>query len=146
MINITEINKESIYPIRNAVLRKGKPIESCYFIDDEKDSTKHYGIFFDNKIIGCVSLFEQKNNIFLEKKQFQIRGMAIIDEFQQKGFGKLLIERVESYCLSLKAELIWFNARENAVKFYKKLDYTIYDEPFDIENIGIHYVMFKKLI
>lgn len=83
--------------------------------------------------------------LFLKKKQFQIRGMAVLEEFQNHGYGKLLIEKGEDYFLSLQADLIWFNARENAVPFYEKLNYTAITQPFEIKDIGIHYIMFKKL-
>ncbi|MFT7252196.1 MAG: GNAT superfamily N-acetyltransferase [Flavobacterium sp.] len=146
MITIKEIDKKSTYPVRHLVLRKGKPIESCYFEDDEKDSTVHFGLIIDKKIVGVVSLFEQKNENFNENKQFQIRGMAVLDKYQQKGYGKLLIQKVETYCLELNIDLIWFNARENAKSFYQKMNYTTSGKPFLIENIGLHYIMIKKLI
>ncbi|MFT5754242.1 MAG: GNAT superfamily N-acetyltransferase [Flavobacterium sp.] len=146
MITIKEIDKKSTYPVRHLVLRKGKPIESCYFEDDEKDSTRHFGLIIDKKVVGVVSLFEQKNENFNENKQFQIRGMAVLDEYQQKGYGKLLIKKVETYCLELNVDLIWFNARENAKSFYQKMNYTTSGKPFLIENIGLHYIMIKKLI
>lgn len=145
MSTIKEIDIKFVYPIRNLVLRKGKPIESCHFNDDKKETTKHFGIEIENKIIAVVSLFEQKNNLFNKKKQFQIRGMAVLEEYQQKGLGKILIEKIEAYCSELKADIIWFNARESAKPFYQKLNYIIYGKPFEIENIGIHYIMFKKL-
>jgi GNAT superfamily N-acetyltransferase len=146
LITIKEIDKKSTYPVRHLVLRKGKPIESCYFEDDEKDSTRHFGLIIDKKAVGVVSLFEQKNENFNENKQFQIRGMAVLDEYQQKGYGKLLIKKVETYCLELNVDLIWFNARENAKSFYQKMNYTTSGKPFLIENIGLHYIMIKKLI
>ncbi|WP_339838052.1 GNAT family N-acetyltransferase [uncultured Flavobacterium sp.] len=145
MITIKEIDKKNTYPVRHLVLRKGKPIETCYFEDDEKDSTRHFGVIIDEKVVGVVSLFEQKNENFNENKQYQIRGMAVLDEYQQKGYGKLLIQKVETYCLNLKADTIWFNARENAKSFYQKMNYTTSGKPFDIKNIGLHYIMFKRL-
>lgn len=145
MITIQEIDLKKVHLVRHLVLRKGKPIESCHFIGDEKETTKHFGLLLDEKLVGVVSLFEQKNNIFDEKSQYQIRGMAILEEFQHKGYGKLLIEKAETCCRALKTDLIWFNARENAKVFYQKMDYIISGKPFDIENVGMHYIMFKKL-
>ena len=143
---IKEIDIKSVITVRHLVLRKGKPIETCYFVNDEKETTKHFGLLKDDEVIGVVSLFENKNTIFKDKKQFQIRGMAVLEEYQHKGFGKLLIEKAETYCFDVKADLIWFNARESAKNFYQKMNYTINGKPFDIENIGLHYIMFKKLV
>jgi GNAT superfamily N-acetyltransferase len=145
LINTQEINVELVYPIRQLVLRKGKPIESCYFIEDDKDTTTHFGLLLEAKVVGVVSLFEQKNQIFTEEKQFQIRGMAVLEEHQKKGFGKILIHKAEEYCKKYKGTIIWFNARESAQEFYEKLNYKSTGNPFYIKDIGIHYIMFKKM-
>ncbi|PRZ25115.1 GNAT family N-acetyltransferase [Flavobacterium granuli] len=72
--------------------------------------------------------------------------MAILENHQKKGFGEALILHCEKDCISKKVLLIWFNARTQAVGFYEKLAYTKKGNPFEIENIGEHLVMFKKLI
>ncbi|MDP5097830.1 MAG: GNAT family N-acetyltransferase [Flavobacterium sp.] len=111
--------------------------------DDEE--TTHFGLYIDNQLIGIISIFKETNAMFSESNQFQIRGMAVLDEFQGKGFGAQLVKKAESYCTNLKAELIWFNAREKAVRFYKSLGYTIIDNSFLIPDVGIHFVMYKKI-
>lgn len=145
MITIRKISAEATYPVRHNVLRKGKPIESCRFEGDELPSTNHYGLFENNSLQGIISLFESCNPIFKENKQMQIRGMAVLDQNQGKGYGKQLVQYCENLLAASDTELIWFNARENARGFYQKLGYTTQGEPFNIESIGIHYVMWKKL-
>ncbi len=71
--------------------------------------------------------------------------MAVLDSEQKKGYGKLLMEYLEQFLKEEKADLIWFNAREGAVNFYKKLNYSVTGIPFEIKNIGIHLIMFKKV-
>ncbi|MFC4739076.1 GNAT family N-acetyltransferase [Flavobacterium ponti] len=142
---IKELKPEAIYPIRHEVLRKGKPFETTFFEGDHDEKTKHFGLILENKVVGVVSVYKKNCDSFEEKEQFQIRGMAILEEFQKKGFGKLLIEKAEADCSKQKADLIWFNARESAKKFYENLNYKINGKPFDIENVGLHYIMFKKL-
>ncbi|MCP2029901.1 ribosomal protein S18 acetylase RimI-like enzyme [Flavobacterium sp. HSC-32F16] len=142
---IKEIPSKETYPVRQPVLRKDKPIESCIFEGDDIESTHHFGLFNDEKLIGIISLFKQSNLIFAEKDQAQIRGMAILENNQKKGFGEALVKHCENYCKSNKTELIWFNARTAAVGFYRKLNYEITGKPFDIKDVGEHYLMFKKL-
>lgn len=144
MIEVIEITAADTYFIRNAVLRKGKPIETCIFPGDDLPTTKHFGIFSDY-LIGVISLFENTNPIFEHPFQVQIRGMAILQDFQGLRLGEKLIESCEDYLKSEIETLIWFNARESAVGFYEKLGYEIIGDVFDIEGVGKHYVMFKKL-
>lgn len=141
---IKELSSEAIYPIRHEVLRKGKPFETSFFDGDNLETTKHFGLFIENNLIGALSLFKNENKNFVLKNQFQLRGMAILESHQSKGFGKLLIRKAEEFAKNLNTDLIWFNAREHAVFFYKKSGYEVFGKPFDIENIGLHYVMFKK--
>ena len=72
--------------------------------------------------------------------------MAVLTDFQKKGIGELLVLYTEDYVRKQKGNLIWFNARELAVGFYEKLNYQKTGEPFLIPDVGLHYIMFKKLV
>lgn len=146
MYSIQKISAQDTYSVRHPVLRKGKPITTCHFDGDDLATTSHFGFFADQELVGVLSLFKKTNTLFLEKEQSQIRGMAILENQQKKGFGEALVQHCEKDCISKKVPLIWFNARIQAVGFYQKLGYTIKGNPFEIENIGEHIVMFKKLI
>ena len=144
-MEIKKINSIDTYPVRHEVLRKGKPIETCQFKGDDDENTIHFGLYQNERLIGIISIFKEKNDLFSETNQFQIRGMAVLEEFQGKGFGAELVKEAENHCISLNTDLIWFNARENAVPFYKKLDYTILGDSFLITDVGIHFAMYKKI-
>jgi ribosomal protein S18 acetylase RimI-like enzyme len=145
MIEIKIIPFSETYSIRNLVLRPGKPLSSCYFEQDQALSTIHLGLYYKKEISAITSIYVNKNANFTTEFQFQIRGMAVLEKHQNKGFGSALMHKVEGYTKSKKAELIWFNARESAILFYKKLGYSIVGEPFIIGKIGIHYLMYKPL-
>lgn len=145
MIKIEEITFQETFPVRHPVLRAGKPIESCHFDGDELDSTKHFGIFIDNILVGVTSLFMQHHSFFDHQTQMQMRGMAILDSYQKQGLGEKLLVTCEDYLKKEKNALLWFNARAKAVPFYEKLGYQIIGNPFEIGDIGTHYVMYKQL-
>lgn len=145
MIKVKIIPSKETYSVRQPVLRAGKPIESCFFEGDDLETTIHFGLYFDKRLAGVVSVFENKSNHFPEEHQMQIRGMAVLEEYQKKGLGNFLVKRVEEYAKSKNVPLLWFNARETAVAFYEKLNYTIKGSAFEIKDIGTHYVMYKHL-
>ena len=142
---IKEIQASETYWVRQEVLRKGKPIETCYFEGDDAETTMHFGIEHQREIIGVVSIYQVNNKLFDAEIQFQIRGMAVLEAHQKKGYGALLIERAEKYCFEQKARVIWFNAREKAVPFYEKSGYQTMGNSFEIPEVGKHYVMFKVI-
>lgn len=142
---IKEIPSKETYTVRHPVLRKGKPLESCTFEGDDLETTHHFGLFFDNDLIGIISLYSKINTTFAGENQAQIRGMAVLEQHQKKGIGEALVKYCENYCLQKKMDLIWFNARTAAVGFYQKMNYKTVGEAFDIKDVGEHYLMFKKL-
>ena len=146
MIEVKEIKSRNTIGILHLVLRRRKLIEVCSFEGDNLPTTKRFGVFFDEKIIGVVSVFKNINGNFAAQNQYQISGMAVLEEFQNKGFGKLLIEKCELSILEENGKLIWFNARENAVAFYERLRCFRIGTIFNIDNVGFHYLMMKKLL
>ena len=142
-ISIKKINYLDTFPVRSSGLRQGKPIETCSFLGDETVGTTHFGLYIENNIIGVASVFTSNNENFDIKNQFQLRGMAILEEYQSTGFGKLLIEEIFNFIESTQVELLWFNARESAVPFYEKLGCTKKDPSFEIPEIGPHFLMYK---
>ena len=145
MINIRKITALEVIPVRHLVLRIGKPIETCTFDGDNLPTTVHIGLYNDENLSGVVSLFKANTKLFSLKNQFQIRGMAVLKESQKKGFGDLLIQNAEEFCSEEKTDLIWFNARQEATGFYKKMGYKIKGKPFEITGVGEHVVMYKEL-
>lgn len=145
MTILKEITALATFPVRHPVLRNGKPIETCSFDNDDSPTTKHFGLFDNDLLKGVISVFEKENPLFTKEKQFQIRGMAVLESAQGYGFGKLLMLEAEKYCKSKNGTIIWFNARENAIGFYENMGYTINGTSFDIVGIGAHYIMYKQL-
>ena len=145
-LKIKKITYLETFPVRSEVLRQGKPIETCYFDGDELPETRHFGMFFNDELVGVTSVFKSINENFGFENQFQLRGMAILYTYQGKGFGGLLLEEVIEYVKQNNAYILWFNAREKAVKFYESYNFTIYGEPFEINDIGTHFVMFMPFV
>jgi ribosomal protein S18 acetylase RimI-like enzyme len=145
MTLIKEISSQETFIVKHPVLRKGKPIETCVFDDDDLETTHHIGLFDDLNLIGIISLFLKTNPIFAENIQAQIRGMAIVESHQKKGLGEALVKHCEEHCITNQFNLIWFNARTAAVGFYKKMGYEVKGNSFEIPEVGEHYLMYKKI-
>jgi GNAT superfamily N-acetyltransferase len=146
MNQIKQITAIETFIVRHPVLRKGRSIDTCSFVGDELNSTIHFGYFENNFLIGVVSVFKQKNGTFIANNQYQIRGMAVLENHQKKGIGQALINHSENYILNTTSSLIWFNARENAVPFYEKMGYHKVGNSFEINPIGTHFLMTKSFI
>jgi GNAT superfamily N-acetyltransferase len=141
---INEITALETYIVRHPVLREGKPVESCRFEGDDLPSTKHFGLFYDEDLVAVASVFESVSPLFDDKKHMQLRGMAVLADYRGRHFGERLLKYSEAYARRKEMTVMWFNARIVAVPFYEKCGYQIIGESFDIGDIGLHFVMFKR--
>lgn len=126
-------------------MRKGRPRNSSHMEGDNLKSTKHIGAFIDSKCIGILSLFLAKTDQLPSLSQYQLRGMAVDPDYRGQDVGRKLVTFSEKELKAMKVEMLWCNAREIAVDFYKKLDFKIISEPFHIPDVGPHCMMYKKL-
>lgn len=138
---ILKISAEETYPLRALVLRNWDSSTPCPFDGDKDKTTQHFGCVFENKIVSIVSFYERQNENFGDKTMVQLRGMATHPNFAKKGFGKDLM-RFSLAFFQIKVQIIWCNARENAIPFYEKLGFKTIGEKFEIQNIGTHIVMY----
>lgn len=139
----TEVEK--IINVRHQVLRIGKPIETCHFEGDDEFSTLHFGMFINHETIACVSLMKKKHHTIDDKNVYQLRGMAVLPEFQGQKIGQLLLRKAEQHLVNFGIETIWCNVRTSAIGFYKKNQYLQIGDVFEIPEVGSHVLMFKNL-
>ena len=142
---IRSISSEETYPVRHPVLRKGRPLESSRFDNDDLESSFHLGLFLDEKLVGVATFLKNEHTLFSEEDQYQLRGMAVLEAYQGHSIGKNLMLAGEQRLNDINAERLWFNARIIAVDFYKKLGYQTVGERFEIAGVGDHYIMTKLL-
>lgn len=145
MPEVKSIHAIQTHSVRHPVLRPGKPVESCVFEGDDLATTQHLGLFDGSNLCGVASLFRNFHPGFTENRQFQLRGMAVLSECQGLGYGNLLLESCEDQVRRAAGELLWFNARLEAVGFYEKAGFRVTGKPFEIQGIGTHYVMFRRI-
>lgn len=141
---IKQITATETYAVRHPVLRPGKPLASCVFDGDDFETTIHFGIY-EEQLIGVCSFLKNSNPNFIESAQYQLRGMAVLKSHQGLGVGKALLKYCDSFLIEKQVELIWCNAREVATNFYKANGFSIFGSPFNIKDIGPHFVMKKPL-
>jgi len=142
---IKPIASTKTYLVRLPVLRKGKAIESCIFDGDDLETTFHLGIYLENELVGVCSFFRNNSKLISAEFQYQLRGMAILETQQGLGLGTIILRHGESILKQQNTPIIWCNAREKAINFYKKMGYNFIGEPFEIKDIGLHYRMYKEL-
>ena len=141
-VKIASTNQQlnSILKLRYEVLRKpwSQTIDSA---TDQLEEKSINAFIQNNKgiVIACGRLQENENKIG------QIRFMAVDQNYQGKGLGKLIITSLEEKAKELKLNKIQLQARENAVSFYKKNGYIMIVKTFLLWDQIQHFLMEKQI-
>ncbi|MDX1931285.1 MAG: GNAT family N-acetyltransferase [Capsulimonadales bacterium] len=123
-----------LYGLRARVLRPGRSMDSAVFSGDDDPATLHIGAFLPaGDCIGVVTLMENKGT--------QLRGMAVLPEWQRKGVGATLVQEAQRMAAERGITSLWCNARVAAAGFYERMGWTIESEEFEVPGVGPHYVM-----
>ena len=142
---VKKVESEELYPIRNDVLRKNKGFEYCKFKGDNLTSSAHFGVLKNKKIVGGVSLIVNNTENLVSNNVIQLRGMCVYEAFQKQNVGLSLLNMAELFAIDNNYEYIWMNARKIALDFYLRNGYINNFRSFNIEQIGKHYFLFKKI-
>ena len=144
-MNVKQIEAKDTYKIRNAVLRPGHPVSSCHFPSDQDEHTFHLGAFEDNQLASIASFYFIKNPQIKNNYQYQLRGMATLDQFRGQGLSSALLRTAFPIIKNNHVDLLWCNARTEACGFYEKVGFKSISEEFNIEGVGPHYLMIKEI-
>jgi predicted GNAT family N-acyltransferase len=144
-VTVRQISAAETIPLRHAVLRPGRPVESALFPGDDLVSTRHFGAFRNGQLLCIASLFDAELPDAPGVSAIQLRGMATASAAQRTGLGRALVLGCVNFARQQGARLLWCNARHYACGFYSKLGFEIVGEQFDIPDVGPHYRMKLEL-
>lgn len=144
-VDFKSVDAKTILNIRHRVLRQGKPIDSCHFNGDNAATTYHIAAFTQDKIIACVSLINNTNKDLQDQQTYQLRGMAVLENYQGQKIGQDLLTQAEKQLVSINIKTVWCNVRIKAIPFYKKNHYFQIGEIFNIPEVGPHVLMYKNI-
>lgn len=134
-MKVEKLSLEEVLPIRQEVLWSDKPLSYCYVDGDE--TAQHFGIKIHGEVV-CVA------SIYRDKDTARLRKFATKSAFQRQGLGTLVLDFLVEYLQSQGITLLWFDARETAIPFYKKKGFTVQGERFYKGGIA-YFVMNRHL-
>jgi N-acetylglutamate synthase-like GNAT family acetyltransferase len=136
-IDITDPKYPQVYQLREEMLRK--PI-GLSLKDENLSADAQNAIFIaehNDAVIGCVMLYP-----IADEEKIKLRQMAVYDEWQGKGIGKILVDTAENYAKDKGYSAIILHARKVSEGFYKKLGYDTTSSEFT--EVGIPHVVMEK--
>jgi ribosomal protein S18 acetylase RimI-like enzyme len=146
-MRVLRISAQDTYPIRQQVLVPDHNLQKAKFEnDDDEDLSFHLGAFVNGQLVSVTSFFYERNPLFQDQHQYQLRGMATLPEFQRQGLSSELLTMAFPIIKQNFCTLLWCNARVPAIGFYEKVGFKrVNDEVFQIAEIGPHVLMMKPI-
>ncbi len=135
LINIKKHRKENLYV--------NLPNNLINYREDKYSGTQHFGIFRDGRLVSGLTLIKDRSDNL--SKSLQIRGMFTINNEKKKGYGSMLLKEILIKCKKDKIEFIWCNSRISAIEFYKKNKFKETGKEFNINFLGNHKKLIRKL-
>ncbi len=98
----------------------------------------HLACYMGSRLAGCAVLVPLSGN------RVKMRQVAVIESLRGRGVGTLMVRYSEVLAKAQGFRTMELNARENAVPFYKAMDYKLVGERF-VEVTIPHFKMEKTL-
>lgn len=141
------------HDLRLRVLRPGQPPERADYGADQHPSAFHLGAFTtDGRLVGVASFYHEPfpqdahhPAYDEEADDWRLRGMAVEPDLQGQGVGRALIDAGVERLVAKKGGWLWCNARTTAEPFYTALGFDTFGDPFEMAEIGTHYLMARRL-
>lgn len=140
VVRVRPVDRAVILPLRHAVLRPGRPLETADFDGDDDADTIHLAALLDGSedVVGCATLMRRP---WGSQPAWQLRGMATRADLARRGIGAAVLRAAEEIA---GGGLMWCNARLAAVPFYAAAGWVVVSEEFDVPGIGPHHAMIRK--
>lgn len=106
--------------------------------DELEGQSIHIMVVDDELVIGVGRAH------FNSDAEAQFRYMAVDDNCQGRGVGKLILDELEKRVSEKGAKKIILHARDNAVKFYERNGYRVVKKSHTLFGSIPHFLMEKK--
>ena len=131
----SELQKQSL-ELRREILRKPLNLEFSLQELAQENNQVHIVASIDGIVVACLLL------VIVDSKTVKMRQVAVTGSLQGQGIGTRMVSFCEEWCIKKGYCRITLNARENAIRFYKELCYTVEGAPF--LEVGIPHVKMLK--
>lgn len=155
-LTVRRIDAGATHPLRQSVLRPGRPVDECVFPGDDAPQTLHVGAVLEGEVVAIASLYLEsrpanapggaaRGGDHESGTAWRLRGMATAPAVRRRGAGAAALAACEQHAREQGGSLLWCNARIEAIEFYEANGWTVLGDEFDIPTVGPHFVMEKPI-
>ncbi|MDQ1445674.1 MAG: hypothetical protein QOI20_2138 [Acidimicrobiaceae bacterium] len=127
-VHVIEVTAADTHSTRRLVLREGRSDSVVAFDGDDDPGAIHLAAVdhidgdiddIRTSIVGVATFFPSPCPPRPNDVAYQLRGMAVLPEYQGRGVGASLLAAGVERVRAAGATLLWANARDSALGFYE---------------------------
>jgi predicted GNAT family N-acyltransferase len=135
----TQREWEDYFDLRYRILRE--PLNQPRGSErNDGDATGIHFALYDKGVLKAIARLDQQ-----DAEVFQVRFVAVEKAEQGAGYGRKIMEATEEKTKELSGQKIILHARDYAVDFYLKLNYTLIEPSYKLFDVLQHFLMEKNL-
>ena len=119
------VDASTLLDLRRQVLRSGDPAARVDDARDGDEGTIHLGGYLGPQLVCAVTFYRVPPPFTSSLTSAQLRWMAVHPAFQRQGVGRTALAHAETLLASEDTELVWANARDTALPFYRAQGWTV---------------------
>ncbi len=136
---LNEAEWETYFDLRYRILREPLNQPRGSERNDGDASGVHFALYEDDELKAIARLDQHDNKIA------QVRFVAVEKHIQGKGYGRQIMEATEKHAVLRGDEKMILHARDYAVDFYTRLDYSLIEPSYKLFGVLQHFLMEKTL-
>ena len=146
-ITVERVDAEVTYPLRQRVLRPGRPPAAARFAIDDDPSTASFAARTpDGEVVATVVVYPEPCPWLPDRPSaWRLRGMATAPDHRGQGIGTRVLLAALAHVAAAGGDLVWCNARVPARRLYERAGFRTHGAAWDDPEIGPHIAMWLYL-
>jgi GNAT superfamily N-acetyltransferase len=146
-VTVERVDAAVTYPLRQQVLRPGRPPGAARFASDDDPSTASFAARApDGEVVATVVVYPEPCPWLPDRPgAWRLRGMATAPDHRGRGIGTQVLRVALAHVAAAGGGLVWCNARVPARRLYERAGFRTHGAPWDDPEIGPHIAMWLNL-
>ncbi len=119
------VEASRLHDLRRRVLRNGDWSAKVANARDDDPTTLHVAMVLDDEVLASASYFLEPSPDVAVDGAYQVRYVATDPAWQGRGLGARVLAAGEDELRRRGALLVWANARDSALDFYRHRGWTV---------------------
>jgi GNAT superfamily N-acetyltransferase len=142
-VTVERVAAHVTYPLRQRVLRPGRPPAAARFDIDDEPSTASFAARTPHGEVVATAVVYPEPCPWLPDRPgaWRLRGMATAPDHRGRGVGTRVLRAALAHVDTSGGDLVWCNARVPARRLYERAGFRTHGASWEDPEIGPHIAM-----